>query len=874
MRKITTLVVALIAVASVAAQDKTPASAEDRGFVEFGARTYWGDVYGRPDLPFKPDLGTSKFNEYSDIRKNFWLRRARLTFDNLFGSNKYLEYQTQSAIYKNQSHMATIGEWGKFKLQIRYNEIPHVFSNTTRTFYSETAPGVYTMPLIVRQGLQAASSTGTAAQINNALPSYVATQLSSAPFFTPSLERRGGSGLLTYNMTPDWSVSLSFARESQVGTRPIGSILNSSPTASASSQPGTTANRQTPGVGAELPEPIDYRTNNVRFMTEYGKRRWAVQLGYAGSFFGSEIKSLIFDSPFATADVPVQIIAPGNGCTVAAPALNCSIGAVPSRGQMSTYPDNNAQYITFATAFDLTKHVRVMGSTHGGWLHQDDPFLPYTINSAITGLSALPASSLHGQRQTLAMNWTAVGKVGKNTELELKYRHYDYNNNTQVLTLAPVQGDTIGANAAVTGQGAPGAVDTGGRSNIGFNRRTLELSANYNFSKRDSARVGFESEWFDRSHRDVESSYERTLFGSLDISPMRDLLFRVSGRHQNRMPNQYQDDTSSDPVTGADINCTSTSVVFTTTQRCSRRFDEAARVLDRGDALLQYNMRQFTFTGSFQTIQSDFNQRGGVNSPAPLNFLAGTTRPYYLYGMLNDLSWIYTAEATWAPNPAFSAFVEYSREHYHKRMVSRSRTPTSGTQTILTCAGCDTANNDWESVTRDFFDTYGAGMDFFFAKRVWLSPYYTLAAGKGNVFSRALGDPTITSGLNQFVLTGTSTPDNYPETTTRIHELSATLKFKLTENLTPKLEYRYQQYDNLDYQTTPMTPYMGCVGAGAIVVSAPCVNVGSNLLAKYPSLFYPGYVVGDTAAARYLFLGADQPSYRAHSFTVTLEYRF
>ena len=41
---------------------------------------------------------------------------------------------------------------------------------------------------------------------------------------------------------------------------------------------------------------------------------------------------------------------------------------------------------------------------------------------------------------------------------------------------------------------------------------------------------------------------------------------------------------------------------------------------------------------------------------------------------------------------------------------------------------------------------------------------------------------------------------------------------------------------------------------------------------KSPSPFYPGFVVGDTAAARYLFLGADQPSYRAHVFTATLEY--
>lgn len=207
-------------------------------------------------------------------------------------------------------------------------------------------------------------------------------------------------------------------------------------------------------------------------------------------------------------------------------------------------------------------------------------------------------------------------------------------------------------------------------------------------------------------------------------------------------------------------------------------------------------------------------------------------------------------------------------------MISRSRTPTSGTATILTCSGCDSANNDWESTTRDVFDTYATGLDLFLWKRFWFSPYYSLAAGKGNVFSRALGDSTITTGPNQFVLTAATAPENYPETTTRIHEVAAVFKFKLSESLMPKFEYRFQQYDNQDYQTSPMTPYMGCVGAGAVVVGAPCINVGANLAAKSPSLFYPGFVVGDTAAARYLFLGADQPSYRSHMIMATLEYHF
>ncbi len=847
----------------------------ERGPIEFGFRSFWGDVYGRSDLPFRPDLITSKFNEYSDIRKNFYVRNARINLDGLFGTKNYLDYMTQSSFYNNQSHLANFGRYGRFKLQFRYDEIPHTFTNTSRSLYSETAPGVYTLPLSIRQAFQAAASTGTAAQINNSLPSFVAGQLAANQrSFIPQLQRRAGMGAFSSNLTPNWNLALSFRREYQKGTRPIGAILNTSPSASGSSQPGTTANRQSPGSGAELPEPIDYISKTVRAMTEYGKNTWALQLGYNGSFFKANIDSLLFDAPFATADLPVQIIPPGSGCTPSGSALNCAISSVPAHGRMALYPSNNAHYATFAGAFDAGKHVRIMGSAANGWLRQNDPFLPYTVNTAITGLAPLPASSLKGEKQTLAMNWTAVSKLTKNLRLQAKYRHYDYNNHTATFELTPIQGDVIGANATATGQAAPAVAETVGRSNPGFQRRTIELSTNYYFTRRSSIKLGWEADWFNRSHRDVARSLENSFFGTVDFSPSHDLLLRIAGRHQDRRPHEYQDEAATNPVTGAEIECSSTSVVFTEEQRCHRRFDEAARILDRGDVLVEYNLGQFTFSGTFQTIQGNYNQKGRSNSSTPLNFIAGVTSPYYLYGAINDLSWIYTAGTTFSVSPSVSTFVEYTRENYYKRMISRNRTPTSGTDTILTCSGCDSANNDWESTTHDVFDTYAAGMDFSVGKAFWFSPYYSLAAGKGNVFSRALGDSNITAGPNRFSLTGTSIPEDYPQTVTRIHELATVFKFKLTPNVMPKFEYRFQQFDNLDYQTSPMNPYMGCIGAGAVVVSAPCVNVGSNLTVKSPSSVYPGFVVGDTAAARYLFLGADQPSYRSHIIIVTVEYRF
>jgi Putative outer membrane beta-barrel porin, MtrB/PioB len=901
-------------------QEQPPPEPEKpaRGSVEFGFRVLTGDEDGRPELPFKPDVLTSKFNEYGDRRNGFVVPRVRMTFDDVLGSKNYVSFQSQSAVYKNQSYLATFGRYGKFKFQFRYDEIPHIYTNTARTLYVQTSQGVFTILPATKMDLQNRSSTicavanCTGAQINLSLPSFIAAQVATEPFLVPEIRRKAGTGLVTWNITENWDVTFLFMRENEVGTRPIGLVFNSSPSASANSLPTGVFNQQSPGTGAELPEPIDYFNNTVRVMTEYGKRDWGFQVGYTGSFFHNNIDSLLFDDPFATADVAVKIIPKGvSGCPAAATA-NCTIGAVPGRGQMALYPDNHAQYLNFAAAFDLGKYVRVMGTANPGWLRQNEPFLPYSANSQIffpdstgaltipaTTLSLLPARSLNGRTQTLAMNYTAVFTPVKNVELKVAYRHYDFNQDTAVFTLTPILGDTIGANAASTAQFTPGTAgvtsgsgstqDTMGRSNPSYNRKNLELSGDWAFAKRSALQLGYEGEWMDRSHRDAAHTLESSFFGDVDYSPWKQLLVRISGRHQNREPDKYVDDNSASiDCNPAALAAAATAGIFPTDDPCNRRFDEAARLLSRFDSLVQFNAEKLTVSGGFQTIQQDFNRRGvGSNSPDPLNFLTGsaaTAGPYFLYGALKDLSYIYTFDSTYAISPEVSLFAEYTHERYHKRMISRNRSPFNSAAPFCSAGGCDSANNDWESTYGDLFDTYSTGVDLYLGKKVYLTTYYSLSAGKGNVFSRALGTnaaPFNNSGTNadKFVLVGSSAALPYPETTTRIHELSVIFKYKLRANLTPKLEYRFQQFDNHDYQTSAMTPYMGCVSpvSGTAVTGCPARQlIGSTSIAPTftPSTFFPGFVVGDTSAARYIFLGVDQPSYRVHVITATLEYRF
>ena len=185
--------------------EEAPAQKEEppqRGSVEFGVRHVWGDVYGRPDLPFSPDPITSKFNEYGDRRSGFFIRRFYMNYDDILGTKNYVTAQSQSTLYKNQSYLVTIGRYGKFKIQFRYDEIPHIYTNTSRMLYTQTSPGVYTLPLELRTSLQTQSLSANSPAAN--LPGFLVNQVTcgiaippatqppacSVPFVTPSILRK------------------------------------------------------------------------------------------------------------------------------------------------------------------------------------------------------------------------------------------------------------------------------------------------------------------------------------------------------------------------------------------------------------------------------------------------------------------------------------------------------------------------------------------------------------------------------------------------------------------------------------------------------------------------------------------------------------
>src|ERR1700747_3006030 len=166
---------------------------------------------------------------------------------------------------------------------------------------------------------------------------------------------------------------------------------------------------------------------------------------------------------------------------------------------------SRAPDMDLAGATNRTKYLRLQAVISPGWLRQDERFLPYTTNEAITGCggtpgascttaASLPASNLEGSKQTLAIEFTLVSLPWKNFQIKAGYRHYDYNNNTPVHTFTPTEGDASG----------PGSGEE--NTPFGFNRKNFELTGNWFFAKKSSAKLGYQVEWMDRSHRDVEHS--------------------------------------------------------------------------------------------------------------------------------------------------------------------------------------------------------------------------------------------------------------------------------------------------------------------------------------------------------------------------------
>ncbi len=831
-------------------------SSENHGSVEVGVRQNWGTVYGRatanslfPSFPattggaypqasggpftaqalgYTPGFGSSRFFEYRDMPNGFYVKSFRADLDNVLGRNLYVKVQGRDSIEKDQAYLLTVGQYGKAKFQFRWDDTPHVFTNTAQSLFIQTAPGYFNVSAPIQTTLAAGASTCTYQQIVGGtcgLTNTINGLFSTVTPISLDVRRRTATASFAWTPTANWDIRTSYAQENESGSRPFGNAS-----------------------GFEFPEPIKYRTQQFRGSAEYGGHRWGVQVGVVGSIFDNRISSLTFVSPFST-------------------------NATLNQGRTDLYPSNTAINVPIAGAFDLTKYVRVMGSIVPGWMKQNDAFLPYTVNSGTTGcpggqpcnsVAALPASSLNGSKTTLAMNYTLATKPIHRLSFVARYRSYDYYNDSPTIAFPGVV-VTDGATFSSGGDNARVSVPKG------FDRKNVEFEGSWQFRKDDRVKVGYALERMDRQHRDISRTQEGTFSTSIDLNPNKMTLVRFSYKHSDRTPGPYKNNDES-YLNGEG----GTAQMF-----AFRRFDEAQRTRDRGEALLQVSpLQSLTFSAVFSTDQNAYANHLTATECAETNAeavaqaalssvtLVAPFNPSCLsYGLQKDISSSYSFDVNYSPIAQLVFFGEFSHERFNYQQRGRDRTYVTSLQAapaVLTGVkgAYDDPSNDWFSWSNTHINTYSAGVDIYMKrKKVALTSFYSLSAASGDILTTLLSDsPTMninnvtTGALVTPALAGGSGYYNYPSTTNRLHQVVTSVKFAITKNITPKIEYRFERYDQHDWQSDIMLPYMSAYDPGSSY-STSASRLGGG-------------------AQKYLYLGADAPSYQSHVLSGSVEWRF
>ena len=914
---IVTLLALLLVPAAIFAQEQ---KAPEHGVIEFGFRGVAGDVYGRQagkpgtlfTNGFRPDLLQSPLNTYSDYRNSFYIPRFDAHIDNVFGSNNYLTAKSASngfafegggALQRDLSALISFGQYGHYKLQFRYDTMPHIFSGTTRSLFTSGGSGIWTLDPTLQDRVfhticnpnAAFTSCGTvsvstiANTLTNASNGGLVTNVAGVQQFTQQENRRTIGGSMRWNVNSNVGLFALASREHQTGTRPIGFVMGNGST----------------GYATEAPEVLNYYTDTVRAGTELTWKNWDALFGYQGSFFHNGTPSMVVSNPFS------------NVYTISA------VG--PATGRMDLYPDNQFHQFVSEGAFTLGKYVNFMANITPGFLRQTAQFQPLTTNTAIdtstpAGYPAfVPESNLNGKVDTLAMNYTAVFKPAKSFKIAAKFQYYDYSDNTEDMLIRPVIADTawmsfrgapgawidpvIGPSSSLTDMTSSGAKYYLPAEHSSFTNKLFDLGGTWFFTKKNSVKLGYQRGWVDRQHREVAESIEDTVYGALDMQLHKTLSLRISGRHQNRDPQEYE---------------------FASGDYYARMVDQTTRVRNRGDMQLSWDPTQrLNIYGFWGTLQDNFNQKGGINSTLPLGdasispvLIAGTRPtpiygPYYAYGVLNGIGRNFGAGANFAVSSKAVLFAEYAREKNTGVFVqgrgfdpSSPCTRTSIPVTLRDAAGvpgvaysgtgsearnCDPINDLFQS-NKDTVNSYYGGVDFT-TKKLDLSVYYSLSDGQSFAFADGVNCQIGTNGPNNFcgthfanwkldylsVAASSSTPIattaadpnrtyyaygtkdaggfGFPRSVYRLHDVGVVARFKLTDNFIPKIQYLFRQNDYNDWQTSMVNPY-NFVGGGYSFASTATEPLGNSALQKM------------------LLLGADNPSYRAHIVSFTLEYHF
>ncbi len=536
----------------------------------------WVDPIDLWVLEKDQDTESSKFQEYRDLSSGLWAG-LKLYGESADGGDRNFAILLRGIGREDARYMLDYRLEGKYSFTLDYNKIPHLFGNDAVMAWDRPAPNRLEFPDPV-QGVDTED---------------ILAFVGSADRISLGLRRDRTRAQFDLGRMGKWAWSFEYTHENRIGDRPLAVAFGFS-------------NVQ------EIPEPIDYDTTGFEIAGEFNGAKGGARFGYRRSTFENAHDSVIWDNIFNAFEADRN----------------------PSRGRFDLAPENESDLLF------IDGRARV-----GGWwfngnlvqntMTQDDPLLPYTINTGIEGLdfngnpfpaasAGLPVARADNEAEVLTFSANAGTAFGKDWTLTLRYRYYDYDNSSPRIRFPGYArlDDRWEEDGLIT---VP----------YSYSRENVGVELGWEVSRTTSLILAYLTETWEREFREIRDSDEDVIKLSLNSRPSEKVTVRGSYATGDRSIGQYR---------------TEAQLVFfldehgIDQQPGLRKFDEAERDVDDYELSVQLFPRpewnvSFGFSGRDEDYgKSEFglvtDELGNYNFE--LGYTPGAQLSFYLFGHVED----------------------------------------------------------------------------------------------------------------------------------------------------------------------------------------------------------------------------------------------
>ena len=618
----------------------------------------------------------AKFQEYKDVPQGIVFPHYKLDLE---APNYEMSLDAKNVAQEDQSFDLTYDRNGKLNFTAGWNQTPHRWSNTSRTLYNETNPGVYELPDDIQSHFQ--TNPGTVAWWNATagMPAY----LQNAHEQDLMVRRDKLSGGLGGALTNSLGVSFNFSQENKFGNQLTPLALGRS-------------------YLTELARSVDETVYDSVLSLNFKQKGTTIGLSYGLNLYQNNKEVITWDSSKRL-----------NGDQFG--AGHTSPGTGSSQGRASMQPDNVAHNSRLNLGFDLSSYARVTADVTYTRMTQNEKLLPYTVNSSMTYTSKStkiraddPANLPSATAGTVMNLWVQDYQLASRFDtvsLGVKARSEQLGNNSKEIEFA--------GHALVDQDWDANQEET---ERFAYRKHALTGYSDWYILRPLMLGADFTQDIVNRTHREYAETSEATWVGRADYHPIPWIQFRGRYTHANRDAKDFEiEDYMSSTTTFAE-------------NPGIRRYDIAARVRNAGDLKIDASKGPWVVTLNGALGHDKY--KPGENNLANPSQPVSSNNQSKQYGLLENrvASGGVDFSLDLAREMAISTYYQYSQI----RGVKRQNQNTGNTV-------AQNAADDFTVETNDRYDVVGVGLDSTPVEKISFHLGYDLSYSRGAMEYKELG---------------------------------------------------------------------------------------------------------------------------------------